>query len=158
MATELLHEEDYISGALYTRVLPAALLESWLPVSIGGKESPPWRSPPCSGSGKSFKLLGILDVQNIPCARESVLYGSLGSLVAGLGHFLATSRVRRSFHFGMGGFVLTTLGCWVYCRYNHAKLRIQQRIIQEGMRNKILYESSDFDPESKQNKSQGSHS
>ncbi|XP_075781009.1 cytochrome c oxidase assembly protein COX20, mitochondrial [Pelodiscus sinensis] len=110
------------------------------------------------GSEKSFKLLGILDVQNIPCARESVLYGSLGSLVAGLGHFLATSRVRRSFHFGMGGFVLTTLGCWVYCRYNHAKLRIQQRIIQEGMRNKILYESSDFDPESKQNKSQGSHS
>ncbi|XP_024066035.1 cytochrome c oxidase assembly protein COX20, mitochondrial [Terrapene carolina triunguis] len=109
-------------------------------------------------SKKTFKLLGILDVQNIPCSRESVLYGSLGSLVVGLGHFLATSRVRRSFDFGMGGFVLTTLGCWIYCRYNHAKLRIQQRIIQEGMRNKILYESTDFDPERKQNSNLGSNS
>ncbi|XP_030412891.1 cytochrome c oxidase assembly protein COX20, mitochondrial [Gopherus evgoodei] len=103
------------------------------------------------GSEKTFKLLGILDVQNIPCSRESILYGSLGSLAVGLGHFLATSRVRRSFDFGMGGFVLTTLGCWIYCRYNHAKLRIQQRIIQEGMRNKLLYEGSEFDPERKQN-------
>ncbi|TFK03230.1 Cytochrome c oxidase protein 20-like protein [Platysternon megacephalum] len=113
---------------------------------------------PEPGSEKTFKLLGILDVQNIPCSRESILYGSLGSLVVGLGHFLATSRVRRSFDFGMGGFVLTTLGCWIYCRYNHAKLRIQQRIIQEGMRNKILYESSDFDPERKQNSNLGSNS
>ncbi|CAM2111424.1 cytochrome c oxidase assembly protein COX20, mitochondrial isoform X1 [Caretta caretta] len=116
-----------------------------------------WR-PSSPGSEQTFKLLGILDVQNIPCARESILYGSLGSLVVGLGHFLATSRVRRSFDFGMGGFVLTTLGCWIYCRYNHAKLRIQQRIIQEGMRNKILYESSVFDPERKQNSNRGSNS
>lgn len=41
---------------------------------------------------QSFKLLGFLDVNNVPCARESVLYGSLGSLVMGLGHFLATSK------------------------------------------------------------------
>jgi len=41
--------------------------------------------------GKPFKLLGILDVENIPCARDSILYGSLGSVVAGLGHFLLTS-------------------------------------------------------------------
>ncbi|XP_067320735.1 cytochrome c oxidase assembly protein COX20, mitochondrial isoform X2 [Anolis sagrei] len=61
---------------------------------------------------KSFKLLGILDVKNVPCARESLLYGSLGGITVGLGHFLATSRVRRSCHFGMGGFILTTLGCW----------------------------------------------
>uniref|UniRef100_K7FC30 Cytochrome c oxidase assembly protein COX20, mitochondrial n=1 Tax=Pelodiscus sinensis TaxID=13735 RepID=K7FC30_PELSI len=103
----------------------------------------------------SFKLLGILDVQNIPCARESVLYGSLGSLVAGLGHFLATSKCVWCF-FAFLQKVSFFFPLRVYCRYNHAKLRIQQRIIQEGMRNKILYESSDFDPESKQNKSQGS--
>uniref|UniRef100_A0A670IDB4 Cytochrome c oxidase assembly protein COX20, mitochondrial n=1 Tax=Podarcis muralis TaxID=64176 RepID=A0A670IDB4_PODMU len=86
---------------------------------------------------------------NVPCARESVLYGSLGGLTLGLGHFLATSRVRRSCDFGVGGFILTTLGCWVYCRYNNAKLRIQQRMVQEGMRKKILYESTQFDPEKK---------
>ncbi|KAH0622534.1 hypothetical protein JD844_024921 [Phrynosoma platyrhinos] len=102
---------------------------------------------------KSFKLLGILDVKNVPCARESVLYGSLGGVMVGLGHFLATSRVRRSCDFGMGGFILTTLGCWIYCRYNNAKLRIQQRMIQEGIKNKILYESTQFDPEKKTVKS-----
>ncbi|XP_042301065.1 cytochrome c oxidase assembly protein COX20, mitochondrial [Sceloporus undulatus] len=102
---------------------------------------------------KSFKLLGILDVKNVPCARESVLYGSLGGVTVGLGHFLATSRVRRSCDFGMGGFILTTLGCWIYCRYSNAKLRIQQRMIQEGIKNKILYESTQFDPEKKTVKS-----
>ncbi|CAH2305167.1 cytochrome c oxidase 20 homolog, partial [Pelobates cultripes] len=39
---------------------------------------------------KSFKLLGILDVRNTPCVRESILFGSVGSLVIGVGHFLAT--------------------------------------------------------------------
>uniref|UniRef100_A0A8D0C2D4 Cytochrome c oxidase assembly protein COX20, mitochondrial n=1 Tax=Salvator merianae TaxID=96440 RepID=A0A8D0C2D4_SALMN len=87
---------------------------------------------------ESFKLLGILDVQKTPCARESVLYGSLGAVAVGLGHFLATSRVRRSCDFGVGGFILTTLGVWFYCRYNKAKLRIQQKKIQESLRNKIV--------------------
>ncbi|XP_052593731.1 cytochrome c oxidase assembly protein COX20, mitochondrial isoform X1 [Peromyscus californicus insignis] len=64
---------------------------------------------------KTFKLLGILDVENIPCARESILYGSLGSVVAGLGHFLVTSRIRRSCDVGVGGFILVTLGCWYVC-------------------------------------------
>ncbi|XP_016048656.1 cytochrome c oxidase assembly protein COX20, mitochondrial isoform X2 [Erinaceus europaeus] len=39
---------------------------------------------------KPFKLLGFLDIENIPCARQSILYGSLGSVVTGLGHFLLT--------------------------------------------------------------------
>lgn len=46
---------------------------------------------------QSFKLLGFLDVKSVPCARESVLYGSLGSLVVGLGHFLATSKYLLDF-------------------------------------------------------------
>ncbi|MEJ1270435.1 cytochrome c oxidase assembly protein COX20, mitochondrial isoform X1 [Cricetulus griseus] len=98
---------------------------------------------------KSFKLLGILDVENIPCARESILYGSLGSVVAGLGHFLVTSRIRRSCDVGVGGFMLVTLGCWFHCRYNFAKQRIQERIAREGIKNKILYESTHLDPERK---------
>ncbi|XP_030052324.1 cytochrome c oxidase assembly protein COX20, mitochondrial isoform X2 [Microcaecilia unicolor] len=101
-------------------------------------------------STESFKLLGILDVKKVPCARESVLYGAAGSLVAGLGHFLATSKVRRSCDVGVGGFLLTTLGCWIYCRYNNAKLRLQQKMVREGIRNKILYEGSSLDPERRQ--------
>lgn len=44
------------------------------------------------GSLQGVKLLGILDVEKTPCAREAVLHGAGGSAVAGLGHFLATSK------------------------------------------------------------------
>uniref|UniRef100_W5NEB0 Cytochrome c oxidase assembly protein COX20, mitochondrial n=1 Tax=Lepisosteus oculatus TaxID=7918 RepID=W5NEB0_LEPOC len=100
---------------------------------------------------KSFKLLGILDIQNTPCAREAVLHGSVGSLFSGLSHFLATSRVRRSFDIGVAGFMLITLGSWFYCRYSNAKLRVQQRLIQDGMKNKVMYEGTSLDPTRKQN-------
>ncbi|XP_009081014.1 PREDICTED: cytochrome c oxidase protein 20 homolog, partial [Acanthisitta chloris] len=106
----------------------------------------------------SFKLLGFLDVSNVPCARESLLYGSLGSFVVGLGHFLATSRVRRSCDFAVGGFICTMLGCWFYCRYNRAQQRIRQRMLKEGMRNRILFEGSSLDPEIKQTDSERSNS
>jgi len=83
--------------------------------------------------------MGILDIQNTPCARESLLHGAGASLVTGLLHFLATSksmillilsivimfyvfnimldllftgRVKRSFDVGVAGFMLTTLGSW----------------------------------------------
>uniref|UniRef100_A0A452VE32 Cytochrome c oxidase assembly protein COX20, mitochondrial n=1 Tax=Ursus maritimus TaxID=29073 RepID=A0A452VE32_URSMA len=103
-----------------------------------------------------FKLLGILYVKNIPCAQDSILYGSLGSAVAGLGHFLLTSRMRRSCDVGVGGFILVTLGCWFHRRYNYAKLRIQERTSREGIKNKILYESTYLDPERKQTNSSSS--
>ncbi|KAM9477477.1 cytochrome c oxidase assembly protein COX20, mitochondrial [Clarias gariepinus] len=95
---------------------------------------------------QEVKLLGILDVGKTPCAREAILHGAGGSVVAALGHFLATSRVKRSFHVGMAGFMLTTLGSWFYCRYNNAKLRVQQRMIQEGIKNKVVYEGTSHDP------------
>ncbi|XP_010071118.1 PREDICTED: cytochrome c oxidase protein 20 homolog [Pterocles gutturalis] len=106
----------------------------------------------------SFKLLGFLDVKKVPCARESVLYGSVGSLVVGLGHFLVTSRVRRSCDFAVGGFICTMLGYWFYCRYNLAQQRIRQRMIKEGMRNRILFEGTSLDPERKRTGNEGSDS
>ncbi|KAJ8248005.1 hypothetical protein GJAV_G00237090 [Gymnothorax javanicus] len=102
---------------------------------------------------KSFKLLGILDIQNTPCARDSLLHGAGGSVVAGLGHFLVTSRVRRSFDFGAAGFLLTTLGSWFYCRYNNAKVRLQQKMIQDGIKNKVMYEGTSLDPARKSDES-----
>ncbi|KAM4590756.1 cytochrome c oxidase assembly protein COX20, mitochondrial [Odontesthes bonariensis] len=98
---------------------------------------------------KGFKLFGILDVQKTPCARDAILHGAGGSLAAGLLHFLATSRVKRSFDVGFAGFMLTTLGSWFYCRMNNAKLRAQQRLIQEGMKNKLVYEGTVLDPTNK---------
>lgn len=98
---------------------------------------------------KGFRLLGFLDVQSIPCSREAILHGAGGSLAAGLLHFLATSRVKRSFDVGFAGFMVTTLGSWFYCRYNNAKLRVQQRMIQGGMQNKLVYEGTALDPTKK---------
>uniref|UniRef100_A0A452SA86 Uncharacterized protein n=1 Tax=Ursus americanus TaxID=9643 RepID=A0A452SA86_URSAM len=43
-----------------------------------------------------------------------------------------------------------------HCRYNYAKLRIQERIARDGIKNKILYESTHLDPERKQSTSKGS--
>lgn len=98
---------------------------------------------------QGFRLLGILDVQKTPCARDAILHGAGGSLTAGLLHFLATSRVKRSFDVGFAGFMLTTLGSWFYCRMNNAKLRVQQRMIQDGIKNKVVYEGTVLDPANK---------
>ncbi|KAM9344766.1 cytochrome c oxidase assembly protein COX20, mitochondrial [Symphorus nematophorus] len=98
---------------------------------------------------KGVRLLGILDVQKVPCARDAILHGAGGSLTAGLLHFLATSRVKRSFDVGFAGFLLTTLGSWFYCRMNNAKLRVQQRMIQSGIKNKVVYEGTTLDPGNK---------
>ncbi|XP_027021632.1 cytochrome c oxidase assembly protein COX20, mitochondrial isoform X2 [Tachysurus fulvidraco] len=68
---------------------------------------------------QGVKLLGILDVEKTPCAREAILHGAGGSAVAGLVHFLATSRVKRSFHAGMAGFMITTMASW--CVIPHLK-------------------------------------
>ncbi|CAL8297999.1 unnamed protein product [Merluccius merluccius] len=97
-------------------------------------------------SKKGFRLFGILDVQT-PCAREAVLQGAGGSVVTGLLHFLATSRVRRSFDVGFAGFMLTTLASWWYCRFNRAQLRVQQRLVQDGLKNKVAFEGTSWDPE-----------
>ncbi|KAJ7342108.1 hypothetical protein JRQ81_008989 [Phrynocephalus forsythii] len=93
---------------------------------------------------KSFKILGI-DIGRIPCAPESFLYGALGGVAIGLGHFLVTSRARRSYYVAIGGFSLTTTGFWFYCRYNHAKRRFERRMIQEGIKNMLLYEGTQYD-------------
>ncbi|KAK7901203.1 hypothetical protein WMY93_017972 [Mugilogobius chulae] len=98
---------------------------------------------------KTFRLLGILDVENVPCARESLLFGAGGALAAGLLHFLVTSRVRRSYDVGFAGFFVTTLGSWFYCRINNAKLRVQERVIQHGLRNKVVYQGTSLDPTQK---------
>uniref|UniRef100_A0AAQ4Q418 Uncharacterized protein n=1 Tax=Gasterosteus aculeatus aculeatus TaxID=481459 RepID=A0AAQ4Q418_GASAC len=48
-------------------------------------------------------------------------------------------------------------GCWpaalsghkFYCRMNNAKLRVQQRMIKDGIQNKVVYEGTSADPTKK---------
>uniref|UniRef100_A0A673SNV2 Cytochrome c oxidase assembly protein COX20, mitochondrial n=1 Tax=Suricata suricatta TaxID=37032 RepID=A0A673SNV2_SURSU len=109
--------------------------------------------PSKPAKGKPFKLLGILYVKSIPFAGDSILYVSLGSAVACLGHFLLTSTIRRSCDVGVGGFILLALGCWFHHKYKYTRQKIEERIAREGIKNKILYESTHLDPERKQTNS-----
>jgi len=94
----------------------------------------------------AFGISSIRDIGQIPCARDALLHGAGGSLVAGLLFFLATSRVKRSCDMGVAGFILTTLGSWSYCRYENAMVRVQKRMIHEGIKNKMAYEGTSLDP------------
>ncbi|KAM9809711.1 cytochrome c oxidase assembly protein COX20, mitochondrial [Syngnathus typhle] len=95
---------------------------------------------------RGYRLLGILDVQKTPCAREAVLHGAIASSAVGLLHFLATSHVKRSFDVGAGGFLLATFASWCYCRAGNARQRAQQRIIRRGIENKMVYQGTPVDP------------
>ncbi|XP_068597088.1 cytochrome c oxidase assembly protein COX20, mitochondrial [Brachionichthys hirsutus] len=97
---------------------------------------------------QSFRLLGLrmLHAGSSACFRESVLSGAGGAAAAGLLHFLLTSRVKTSLHVGCAAFLVTTGGAWLWCKVNDSKMRFQQRRIQEGIRNKIIYEGTIVDP------------
>uniref|UniRef100_A0A8C9P1W3 Cytochrome c oxidase assembly protein COX20, mitochondrial n=1 Tax=Spermophilus dauricus TaxID=99837 RepID=A0A8C9P1W3_SPEDA len=98
-----------------------------------------------------FKLLEILDIENTPCVQNLISCGSLGSLGAGLGHFLLTSGIGRSGNVaGCGGQFSEALSNLAHCQYNYAKTRIQERIAIEGTKNRILYENTHLYPERKQ--------
>ncbi|XP_036279027.1 cytochrome c oxidase assembly protein COX20, mitochondrial-like [Pipistrellus kuhlii] len=86
-------------------------------------------------------------------SRSQAPAGPHGCFAGALGAQAAEGRIRRSCDVGVGGFIVVTLGYWLHCRYNYAKQRIQERITREGIKNKILYESTHLDPERKQTKS-----
>ncbi|XP_050442892.1 cytochrome c oxidase assembly protein COX20, mitochondrial [Adelges cooleyi] len=69
---------------------------------------------------KAYMFLGK-DVSKIPCFRNSYLYSIVGGFVAGLGHFMFTSRTQRSMHFGVGSFCVIASSYWTFCRYNYSQ-------------------------------------
>uniref|UniRef100_A0A8C4N6P4 Cytochrome c oxidase assembly protein COX20, mitochondrial n=1 Tax=Eptatretus burgeri TaxID=7764 RepID=A0A8C4N6P4_EPTBU len=91
---------------------------------------------------QGFRLFWFLDIDT-PCVRESILTGFAGAALAGIGYFVATSRVRRSYDVTMGiSFFLLRF----YCRYERAKLMSQQIQLQEAGRSKMIYEGTSYDP------------
>lgn len=73
--------------------------------------------------GKSI----LKNFTKIPCMRTAFLYGIGGGLGTGMAVFLFTSRVKRSSDIGVSVFVAVTLLSFVYCRYDRAKMRMNQR-------------------------------
>ncbi|KAM9692339.1 cytochrome c oxidase assembly protein COX20, mitochondrial-like [Dama dama] len=91
-----------------------------------------------------------------PAGRGSGADSPHGGCARARGTREREGRIRRSCDVGVGGFIVMTLGYWFHCRYNYAKLRIQERLAREGIKNKILYESTHLDPARKQSNGGGS--
>lgn len=56
------------------------------------------------------------DVSQIPCFRNSFMYGVSSGLGAGFITFMSTSRGKLSMHVMMSAFTLVTMGYWFTCR------------------------------------------
>uniref|UniRef100_A0A1B0G853 Cytochrome c oxidase assembly protein COX20, mitochondrial n=1 Tax=Glossina morsitans morsitans TaxID=37546 RepID=A0A1B0G853_GLOMM len=93
---------------------------------------------------KGLSLFGR-DVSEIPCFRNSFLYGIGGGIGTGLLTFLSTSRTTFSTHVGFGTFFVGTLVYWSWCRYQWSLHRFEYAKLQEGLRNKALYEGTDVE-------------
>ncbi|XP_053953010.1 cytochrome c oxidase assembly protein COX20, mitochondrial [Anastrepha ludens] len=85
------------------------------------------------------------DVSQIPCFRNSFLYGISGGIAVGLGTFLGTSRTRLSTHVGFSSFFIGTLGYWLVCRYQWSKRRFEYQQLKEAMLLQGLHEGTDLE-------------
>lgn len=82
------------------------------------------------------------DVSKIPCFRESFLNGIATGIGCGLAAFIKTSKPMLSQHIGVGMFSITTLVYWSYCRYQWSKQRFDAQLLQEALKDKIIYEGT----------------
>ena len=87
----------------------------------------------------SVKLFGK-SISDIPCFRESFLYGIVGGLGVGLTSFLFTSRVGRSVDYVVYSYGAITAVTWCYCRYEKSHRHLELQRFKREMRNQALVE------------------
>ncbi|XP_075974341.1 cytochrome c oxidase assembly factor COX20 lethal (3) 87Df [Anticarsia gemmatalis] len=90
------------------------------------------------------------DVSQIPCFRESFLYGIASGVGVGIAAFLKTSRPMFSQHVGVGTFSLTTMIYWSFCRYQWSKQRFDAQLLQDALKDKLMYEGTMVEKELEQ--------
>ncbi|XP_066260502.1 cytochrome c oxidase assembly protein COX20, mitochondrial [Euwallacea similis] len=86
------------------------------------------------------------DVSQIPCFRNSFLYGTLGGLGFGLAHFMFTSKVLKSTNYSVYAFSMITIGYWIRCRYQYSKTKFEMMRLQKALEQHIIYEGTEKDP------------
>ncbi|XP_062548918.1 cytochrome c oxidase assembly protein COX20, mitochondrial [Armigeres subalbatus] len=87
------------------------------------------------------------DLSQIPCFRNSFLYGISIGIGVGFLAFLKTSRPQLSSHIGFGTFSGTTLCYWFSCRYKWSKDLKGVEELQKLMQQHVMYEGSDKERE-----------
>lgn len=117
---------------------------------------------------QSFYVFGR-DVSQIPCFRNSFLYGISGGIGVGVLTFLGTSRPHLSTHVGFGSFFCGTMVYWMACRwvwidcivkinlvlytynaihrYQWSARRFEQQQLREAMRRQAQYEGTKVERE-----------
>ncbi|XP_046849553.1 cytochrome c oxidase assembly protein COX20, mitochondrial-like [Xenia sp. Carnegie-2017] len=66
------------------------------------------------------------DIQKIPCARESLIFGISTGLFIGSAVFVKTRIIRKSCDYAVGSFAVLSLASWELCSYQ--RYRNQQKI------------------------------
>ncbi|XP_055375625.1 cytochrome c oxidase assembly protein COX20, mitochondrial [Condylostylus longicornis] len=103
--------------------------------------------PPIDNDERKGLIIFGRDVQQIPCFRNSFLYGISGGIGVGILTFLGTSRAKLATHVGFSTFFCSTLIYWFTCRYNWSKQRFHYNKLQAAMKQHALYEGTEKEKE-----------
>uniref|UniRef100_A0A069DP40 Cytochrome c oxidase assembly protein COX20, mitochondrial n=1 Tax=Panstrongylus megistus TaxID=65343 RepID=A0A069DP40_9HEMI len=93
---------------------------------------------------KSFSLWRK-NISEIPCFRNSYLYGISSGIAAGIIYFMFTSKIRISSHIAVTVFAATTLTYWTYCRYKWETDENTVGMMKEFLRDRIAKEGTDVE-------------
>lgn len=88
------------------------------------------------------------NILEIPCFRNSFLYGISSGIGGGLLGFLFTSRPKFAMHCGMGTYFNVTIVYWFYCRYKRAVDQFNTSRMQEIFQRVAVMEGTEESPES----------
>jgi len=87
---------------------------------------------------ESFKRSLSQRLSEIPCFRTTHLAGMTGCFATWMLTFLFTSKVKFSYHVGIGAYGVAALGAWGVCAYEKSQADESNRRIQEAMRSREL--------------------
>jgi len=85
------------------------------------------------------------NVGEIPCFRNSFLYGITSGMVAGIAFFAFTSKIRRATSFGFWSYIGVTSIYWFQCRYRYSVLKFECEQLSYAMQQQSKYSGTDQD-------------
>ncbi|XP_073988921.1 cytochrome c oxidase assembly factor COX20 lethal (3) 87Df isoform X1 [Rhodnius prolixus] len=92
-----------------------------------------------------IKTLWGRNISEIPCFRNSYLYGISTGIAAGLIYFMCTSKIRISSHIAVTVFAATTLSYWTYCRHKWETDENTVALMKELLKDRIAKEGTQIE-------------
>jgi cytochrome c oxidase assembly protein subunit 20 len=83
------------------------------------------------------------DVSQIPCFRNSFLYGILSGFGTGVATFAFTSNIPKATSFGFYSYVAITAVYYFQCNYQYSKTKFEYEQIKYAMRMNAMYEGTE---------------